>query len=324
MRIVLMKTSPWLALLVPLVLVAPGCGALSDESGSDGDRVQVAAGFYPLAWVAEQVAGDRADVVNLTKPGQEAHEAGLSIEKTADLASADLALTHQALQPEVFDAAETNAQGKVLDVEDVVDLAPAGTGHDHDEHDDHDDHGDEGHEDDGHDHGDEDPHFWLDPLLMADLGDAVAEELSEIDPEGAEQYADSAEALRGRLEELDREYTDGLAGCERNVVVVSHDAFGYLGRYGLEFEPIAGLSPDAEPTAADLQHLQELIRDEGLTTVFSETLGSSAPARSLAKDTGLRTDTLDPIEGLSGSGSQADYLSLMRDNLDALRKADGC
>ena len=106
--------------------------------------------------------------------------------------------------------------------------------------------------------------------------------------------------------------------------MVSHDAFGYLDKYGLEFEPIAGLSPDAEPTAADLQHLQQLIRDEGLTTVFSETLGSSASARSLAEDTGLQTATLDPIEGLADSGSGADYFSLMQDNLSALRKANGC
>ena len=178
----------------------------------------------------------------------------------------------------------------------MIDLAPVGSGHDHDGH------AEEGRADgheDGHDHGDEDPHFWLDPLLMADLGDAVADELSEIDPEGAEEYADSADALRQRLGKLDQEYADGLSGCERDVVVVSHDAFGYLDKYGLELEPIAGLSPDAEPTAADLQHLQELIREEGLTTVFSETLGSSASARSWP-----RTPACAPTPSTRSRGSR--------------------
>src|SRR5690606_30757288 len=124
-------------------------------------------------------------------------------------------------------------------------------------------------------HGDEDPHFWLDPLLMADLGEAVAAELGGIDPDRAADYDAAAATLREQLTELDTAYADGLATCERATVVVSHDAFGYLRRYGLTFEPIAGLSPDAEPTPADLQHLQELIRTDGITTVFSETLGTS-------------------------------------------------
>ncbi len=82
----------------------------------------------------------------------------------------------------------------------------------------------------------------------------------------------------------------GLADCERNTVVVSHDAFGYLSRYGLDIEPIAGLSPDAEPTPADLAELQELIDDDGITTVFSERL---APAR-LSRDPGRRRSASTP------------------------------
>ncbi|WP_142310201.1 metal ABC transporter substrate-binding protein, partial [Bacillus pseudomycoides] len=94
-------------------------------------------------------------------------------------------------------------------------------------------------------HGDLDPHFWLDPTRLADLGDAVAEELAEIDPDGAEAYTAGAAALREDLETLDGELSEGLADCERSTIVVSHDAFGYLGKYGIEVEPIAGLSPDA-------------------------------------------------------------------------------
>ena len=96
-------------------------------------------------------------------------------------------------------------------------------------------------------------------------------------------YADNAAALRAELEELDTAYSEGLAACERDTVVVSHDAFGYLERYGLHFEGIAGLTPDAEPTPAVLAHLQELIASEGITTVFSERLASPAMAEALAR-----------------------------------------
>lgn len=159
---------------------------------------------------------------------------------------------------------------------------------------------------------------------MADLGDAVADQLAELDPDAAAAYEDNAAALRGELEALDQEYADGLAACERTTTVVSHEAFSYLARYGLRFEAIAGLSPDAEPTPADLARLQALITEDGITTVFSERLASSKMADSLAADLGLRTAVLDPVEGLSDETADDDYLSLMAQNLDALRKANGC
>ena len=159
---------------------------------------------------------------------------------------------------------------------------------------------------------------------MGDLGDAVAEELAEVDPDHAEDYRANAADLRADLEALDAEYADGLARCERDTVVVAHDAFGYLSRYGLEFEPIAGLSPDAEPTPADLAHLQEVIDDEGLTTVFYESLVSPDIAEQLARDTGAEVGVLDPVEGLTDETAGEDYLSLMRQNLTALEEANGC
>ena len=106
--------------------------------------------------------------------------------------------------------------------------------------------------------------------------------------------------------------------------MVSHDAFSYLDRFGLKVEGIAGLSPDAEPTPADLARLQELIDDDGITTVFSERLVSPRLSQTLADDMGITTAVLDPIEGLSDETADEDYLSLMRENLAALEEANGC
>ena len=106
--------------------------------------------------------------------------------------------------------------------------------------------------------------------------------------------------------------------------MVSHDAFGYYARYGVTIAPVAGLSPDAEPTPADLGALQELIREDGITTVFGERLASPRLTRTLAEDMGVGTAVLDPIEGLSDETSDDDYLTLMEQNLEALRKANAC
>ena len=108
------------------------------------------------------------------------------------------------------------------------------------------------------------------------------------------------------------------------MIVSSHDAFGYWSKYGIEVAPVAGLTPDAEPTPAGIARLQQLIREEGITTVFSERLASRALTDSLAHDLGLRTAVLDPVEGLTSEDADETYLSLMRENLTALEEANGC
>lgn len=306
------------AVVLALALTASGCSAFADD-GTSG--VQVAAAFYPLQYVADRVAGGHADVENLTSPGKEPHDLEPTIKETAIIAQADVVVHERGLQPAIDDAVDQNAGGDVIDAAAVVGLEPFGFEGDHDEH------ADE-HADDGHDHGavdgDLDPHFWLDPTRMATLGDAVADALSEVDPDHAADYAANAAALRTDLEALDADYTTGLASCTRHTLVVSHDAFGYLARYGVEVAPVAGLSPDAEPTPADLADLQQLITDDGITTVFGERLASPRLTETLADDMGVRTAVLDPLEGLTDQTSDDDYLSLMRQNLAAIEEANGC
>jgi zinc transport system substrate-binding protein len=303
-----------------LALSLSGCGALTsdDASGSGGSNGSntVVAGLYPLQYVAQRVAGDAFEVENLTQPGGEPHDLELGIGQTAALSDAALLVYVDSLQPAVDEAADEVSGTEVLDAATVVDLAPFEDEHS-DEAQGEDDHS-------GHDHGELDPHFWHDPLRMADLGDAVAERLAEIDPDEAESFEERAAELRSDLEALDEEYSTGLAGCEVRTVVTNHDAFGYLEGYDLELASINGISPDAEPTPAALAELQDLIDETGITTVFSETLVSPQAAEVLASDAGVDTAVLDTIEGLTDDTADEDYLSLMRSNLATLQEANRC
>lgn len=318
-----MRLMSGLVALSSLALLASGCSAFSDDTKADG-KVTVAAAFYPLAYVADRVTeGTGAEVQLLTQPGAEPHDLELTIKETGELASADLVVYESGFQPAVDDAVEQNAGGATLDATEVVDPLPFDeSAEEHDEH-----AGEEGHEEEGHDeehdHGELDPHFWQDPLRMAKLGDAIADQLADVDSEHAERYRSNAAALRTDLEALDASYTAGLSTCTRDTIVVSHDAFGYLEKYGLHVASIVGLSPDAEPTGATLGKLKELIRTEGITTVFSEPL-KPALGENFANDLGLRNGVLDPVEGLADATADDDYLTLMRANLEAVVAANGC
>ena len=161
---------------------------------------------------------------------------------------------------------------------------------------------------------------------MADLADAVADALAEVDPDGADDLRRQRQPpCAPTSRPSTRSSPTGSPACERDTVVVSHDAFGYLERYGLHFEGIAGLTPDAEPTPAVLADLQDLIADEGITTVFSERLASPAMAESLASDAGVDDRRARPDRGTWPRATPAsDYVALMEQNLAALQEANGC
>ena len=277
--------------VLAVALVAPlsACGI---GTSSDG-RPTVVTSFYPLQFVTARIAGEHVRIVDLTAPGVEPHDLELKVRQVAEVANADLVVYESKLQPAVDDAVAQNAKKHALDVAPAVDLQEGN------------------------------PHFWLDPLRLAKAAAAVEKRLAVLDPQHAADYAANLATLDATLTTLDHDFSAGLADCARNVVVTSHDAFGYWSRYGVRSAPIAGLSPDAEPSAAHLEQLRALIARDHVTTVFSEALASPKMADVLSHDLGLTTAVLDPIEGVA-KGSSADYLSIMRKNLAALQQANGC
>ena len=111
------------------------------------------------------------------------------------------------------------------------------------------------------------------------------------------------------------------------MIVTAHEAFGHLAqRYGLRQEGVAGLSPDAEPDAQRIGQLTDLVKRDGVTTVFTEELVSPRIAKTLAREAGVRTETLNPLEGLTDRELRRgdDYVSVMDANLAKLHRALGC
>jgi|SRR5919109_749223 zinc transport system substrate-binding protein len=265
-------------------LVAAGCGG-SARSG----REEIVAGFYPLAFAAQEVGGARVEVRDLTPAGVEPHDLELSPRDVQAVRSADLVLLlGHGFQPQVEKAAGSGE--RVLRLLDIprLRLLPG------------------------------DPHVWLDPVRYALIVRGIGRALHR---------RRAADRLVTRLQSLDVDYRRGLSGCARREIVTSHEAFSYLAqRYGLKEVAITGLSPEAEPTPRRLSHVIDLVRSTHARTIFFERLVSPRIADTVARETGARTAVLDPIEGLTpGEERRGDnYFSLMRANLAALRKALGC
>jgi zinc transport system substrate-binding protein len=276
---------------IAALTLASACGR---HAGNDaGGRVEVVAGFYPLAEAAARVGGDAVEVTNLTPAGVEPHDLELTPKQVDRILDADLVLyAGKGFQPAVAKAAARSDGTR-------VDLLGDRT----------------------------DPHFWLDPTQLAAAVERIERALAEADPPHRQTYGDNASTYTAELHALDAELAAGLARCERTELVTTHAAFSYLAdRYHLTQIAIAAASPEAEPSAARLAELSDMIRAHRVTTVFSESLVSPRVAQALAREAGVTTGVLDPIEGLTKDEVRAgdDYATVMRRNLAALRTALGC
>ena len=307
-------------------LAVAGCASADEPQESDG--LVVSAAFYPLEYIATQVGGNDVEVRTITQPGVDPHDAELSPAAVRELGESDIILYVAEFQPAVDDAIAQMEDVTLINVEDYVEFREADE-HAHGEEDEaHEDeaHEDEAHEDEAHeddDHGDEDPHFWLDPSVYAELAPVLAEAFGDLDPDNAQDFQDRANVAEEDLLALDNEFSTTLAACESDVIVVSHEAFGYMtDAYGLEQVGLAGLSPDAEPTPARLREVREIAEHEGITTIYFETLVDSSVSETFANDLDLDTAVLDPIEGLVNDDD--DYRRVMERNLDALAEGLGC
>jgi zinc transport system substrate-binding protein len=288
------------ACLAATVAGAIPAGAMPARSHAP---IPVVAGFYPVAWAAEQVGGPNVAVRNLTPAGAEPHDLELTTDQRDAIDDAAVVVVMgRNFQPAVESAAEQRDHGTV-ELLDRIGLADAGPlAHD--------------------------PHVWLDPTLMGRIVDEITKALITARPADRAVFTRRAAALHTKLDALDARYRTGLASCRRDTIVTAHEAFGHLAHaYGLRQEGVSGLSPDGEPDARRLAALADLVRARGVTTVFTERLVSPRIAQTLAREAGgVRTAVLDPIEGLTAKERAAghDYLTEMDANLAKLRTALDC
>lgn len=298
---------PLIPALVALVMLAAGaCGRAGGESGAS-EGPDVIAAFYPLEFVAAEVVGRHATVTNLSPPGVEPHDLELAPDQVRSLAQADLVVyIGGGFQPAVEDLIDELSGIPTIDALDTQGELI-----------------EDDNEDPESEEGAADPHVWLDPSRLASLGDVIASEMSEVDDGNADVYEDNAADLAGALNELDEEFSAALEDCERNELVVSHEAFGYLtDRYGLEQVGVSGIDPESEPSPGRVAEVAELARERGVTTIFFEEQVAPDIAQVIADEIGARVEVLDPLEFKPEGDS--DYLDVMRSNLDSISAALGC
>lgn len=300
------------------------CG---EGTAADGDGLSVVTSAYALSFLVTRIGGEHVALTDLTTPGADAHGLELSVKQIMLVEEADLVLQIPGFQTALDDAIASQGGDNVLDVSSVITLLPADAGsaeegHAGESEEEHAEHAEEGDSHEGHDHGPNDPHFWHDPLRMADLGDAIAARLGELSPENAEEFTSAAATVREELEQLDAELTSAFeeVADERRTFITSHAAYTYLAdRYDLHQVGISGIDPETEPSPQRLLALETVVRDEEVTTIFFEATASPKVAQTLADNLGIDSAELDNLE--TQQSPEADYPAVMRSNCTALAES---
>jgi zinc transport system substrate-binding protein len=307
-----------IGILTLSALVLAGCGTAKQATENAGEqkaekKLKVVTTFYPMYDFTKNIVGDYADVVTLIPSGAEPHDWEPTPKDMETIQQADVLVYNGAGMERWVDKvikSTNNDKLKVVEASKGIDLME-GTAE----------------EEEGDEHGNEkhlDPHVWLSPVLAQKEVKSIEDAVVQADPSHKDIYEKNAEAYISKLNDLDKLYKDGLTTAKRKDFITQHAAFAYLAKqYGLQQVPIAGLSPEQEPSAAKMTEIIKFAKEHQVKTVFFETLVTPKVAEVISKEIGAKTAVLNPIEGLTREekAKNLDYIGVMKNNLEQLQKA---
>jgi len=293
-----------LALLAPL----SGCANASDAVSQD--KLTVTATTTMLGDLVKNISGDAVSVRTLMGPGLDPHTYQASAGDVTLMQEADIVVYNglhlEGKMGDVFSALSESGRDIIciadgLDETRLLSSEEAG--------------------------GTVDPHIWFDVSIWTDAAAYLADRLSQIDPDHADQYNENLQTYTAELEDLDayiRQRTEELTPAQR-VLITAHDAFRYFGAaYGYEVQGLQGISTSAEAGTADVSHLAAFIAEHSIGAIFLET---SVPTKSIealqaaTEACGFSVDIGGTLysDSLGDAASGCDtYISTFKANIDTI------
>ena len=313
-----MKKTTFIGFLMLFLLVVAGCVTNNSNTSSTQTKqgkLKISTTFYPIYDFTKNIVGDEADVSLVIGAGVEPHDYEPSAKEIAKMSEADaLVYDSEYMETWIPTVLKTLSDSKVKPISATKDmvLLPGGEEEEHDH-----DHSEEGH---SHEY---DPHVWLSPERAIKMVQNITKQLVEAFPDRKEVFEKNANAYIEKLTALHNDYTNAFKDAKQKNFVTQHTAFRYLALdYNLNQVGITGISPEAEPSASRLAELTKYVKENDIKVIYFEENASEKIAKTLADETGVELAVLNPIESLTKEQMDKgeDYISVMRENLTALKK----
>ena len=309
MRAATLRVSALLLITFIVVLVS-ACGG-DDES----DELLVVTTVAPLRDIIEQVGGDRIAVAALVPEGTNSHTFDPQPSAVAEIERADLIVVNGLnLELPTMELAEANRS----DDTQIVQLGNLAVSPDEYVFDFSFPQAD----------GNPNPHLWTAPHLTVVYAESVRDALSEVDPDGADYYAENADRFIARLWQLDDAIAEATATIPvaHRKLITYHDSFPYFApRYGLEVIGAIQPSDFSEPSPREVADLIEQVRGAGVPAIFGSEVFPSEVLETIAEEAGaVQISTLsdDDLPGDPGDPENT-LVGMMVDNVRTMVTALG-
>ena len=248
-------------------------------------KLQLLASIKPLALIAQEVAGDQIEVATLLPITASTHDYPLKMSDHKRLRAADMVLW---IGPEMESFLARPLAN--LPADKLITSYELSNLHWPEEAADDDDH-----QHANHSHTGKDPHLWLDPRNAAAIAQAVAERLTQLQPESAPVFRANAERFAVSMKALDQQLAQQLAPVKNIGFAVYHEGYShFVSRYGLHQVAYVTYTPEQRPGAKHLKMMREVLAKEG-KCLFMEPHYKVRAMDDMAADLKLRIGLLDPI-----------------------------
>ncbi|MFC2740218.1 MAG: metal ABC transporter substrate-binding protein [Selenomonas sp.] len=288
-------------LLASLCLLLTGCGGTNTAGGGKDGSFHIVTSFYPMyvATINITQGVDGVTVTNMTKPQTGClHDYQLMTEDMKTLEKADAFVINGAGMESFLDKVVNQQKNlKIIDASKGIELLKDGD--------------------------EENPHVWLsvtDAILQVKN---IAEQLKAADPKHADAYEKNAAAYIKKLEALKTEMHAELDTVPNKDIVTFHEAFPYFAKeFGLNIISVVEREPGTEPTPAELQETIEQVKKLPVKVLFTEPQYSPSAAETIARETGAKIYTLDPVvTGEANDEAINAYIDTMKKNMKTLKTA---
>ena len=299
--IILKRKNMLFCLLASLCLLLTGCGGTNTAGGGKDGSFHIVTSFYPMyvATINITQGVDGVTVTNMTKPQTGClHDYQLMTEDMKTLEKADAFVINGAGMESFLDkVVEQQKNLKIIDASKGIELLK--------------------------DDDEENPHVWLsvtDAILQVKN---IAEQLKAADPKHADAYEKNAAAYIKKLEALKAEMHAELDTVPNKDIVTFHEAFPYFAKeFGLNIISVVEREPGTEPTPAELQATIEQVKKLPVKVLFTEPQYSPSAAETIARETGAKIYTLDPVvTGEANDQAINAYIDTMKKNMKTLKTA---
>jgi manganese/iron transport system substrate-binding protein len=269
-----------------------------------GKPLRVVTTFTVIQDIAQNVAGDKAIVESITKPGAEIHDYQPTPLDIVKAQSADLVLWNGFNLERWFERFFDNVK-EVPSVTVTEGIEPVGIT-------------------EGPYTGKPNPHAWMSPSNALIYVENIRKALVKFDPKNADAYNKNAADYAAKIKALDEPLRKRLAAIPESQrwLVTSEGAFSYLTRdYNMKEAYLWPINADEQGTPKQVRKVIDLVRKNKIPVVFSESTISDRAAKQVARETGAKYGGVLYVDSLSAAnGPVPSFLDLLKVTVETIAK----